>query len=214
MNGSVVAHNWSGYNSVYVDITDLARYGDDLNTIVVRVDAQTMEGWWYEGAGLYRHVWLVKRDATYIATDGNCVYPRRGPDGAWSAPVTGTLGNIGKDSAAVTIEATLNDPDGRAIATQTAGGTVPSLKPADVALTIPVAAPRLWSVETPTLYTLRTRLIRAGKTVDEQTLRIGFRILRSGADTGFYLNDRPLKINRTCNHQDHAGVGVAVSYTL
>ncbi len=213
-NGSVVAHNWSGYNSVYVDITDLARYGDDLNTIVVRVDAQTMEGWWYEGAGLYRHVWLVKRDATYITTDGIHADPRRGPDGAWSVPVTATLGNIGKDAANVSIEATLIDPDGRVIATQTAGGRVASLTPTDVALTLPVAVPRLWSVETPTLYTLRTKLIRAGKTVDERTLRIGFRTLRFDAATGFYLNDRPLKIKGTCNHQDHAGVGVAVPDAL
>ncbi|RZM33725.1 MAG: beta-galactosidase, partial [Sphingomonas sp.] len=213
-NGSVVAHNWSGYTSVYVDITDLARYGDDLNMIVVRVDAQSMEGWWYEGAGLYRHVWLVKRDATYIATDGIHADPRRGPGGAWTVPVTATLGNIGTRSAAVTIEATLIDPDGRMVATHTAAGTVPSLEPMDVALTLPVATPGLWSVDRPTLYTLRTRLIRAGRTVDERTLRIGFRTVRFDAATGFHLNDQPLKIKGTCNHQDHAGVGVAVPDAL
>lgn len=60
-NGSVVAHNWSGYNSVTIDLTPFARFGDELNTVAVRVDAEAMEGWWYEGAGLYRHVWLSVR---------------------------------------------------------------------------------------------------------------------------------------------------------
>ncbi len=213
-NGSIVAHNWSGYNSVYVDVTDLARFGDDLNSIVVRVDAQTMEGWWYEGAGLYRHVWLAKRDATYIATDGIHADPRRAADGTWSVPITVTLGNIGKAPAEASIEVSLIDPDGRTIATQTALAHLPSLKPGTATLTIPVPAPRLWSIDTPTLYTLRTRLMRGGKAVDERTLRIGFRTLRFDAATGFHLNDRPLKIKGTCNHQDHAGVGVAVPDAL
>ena len=213
-NGSVVAHNWSGYTSVYVDITDLARYGDELNSIVVRVDAQAMEGWWYEGAGLYRHVWLAKRDATYIATDGVHADPRFTVDGAWSVPVTATLGNIGKASVEATIEATLIGPDGGMIAMRTSSGVLRSLHPTDLTLTIPVTAPMLWSIDTPTLYTLRTRLIRAGRAVDERVLRIGFRTLRFDAATGFYLNGRPLKIKGTCNHQDHAGVGVAVPDAL
>jgi beta-galactosidase len=55
VNGSAVAHNWSAYNSVSVDLTPFARFGDDANVIAIRVDASVMEGWWYEGAGLYRH---------------------------------------------------------------------------------------------------------------------------------------------------------------
>ena len=69
-NGSVVAHNWSGYNALQIDLTPFARYGDELNSIAVRVDADLMEGWWYEGGGIYRHVWLTKRTAVHIADDG------------------------------------------------------------------------------------------------------------------------------------------------
>jgi beta-galactosidase len=63
VNGIVVNRNWSGYNGRNIDITPYLRYGEDVNTIAVRVDADAMEGWWYEGAGIYRHTWLVKRDA-------------------------------------------------------------------------------------------------------------------------------------------------------
>src|SRR5205085_11695118 len=115
-NGSIVAHNWSGYNSVYIDVTPLARFGDEPNTIVVRVDAQQMEGWWYEGAGLYRHAWLVKRPPVHIVSDGVHADPRRAPDGAWTVPVTVTLANVSGQQAAASVEAVLKDSSGRTVA--------------------------------------------------------------------------------------------------
>ena len=68
VNGSLVAHNWSGYNSINIDLTPFARFGDEMNVIAVRVDAEAMEGWWYEGAGLYRHVWLICLEPVAIST--------------------------------------------------------------------------------------------------------------------------------------------------
>jgi beta-galactosidase/beta-glucuronidase len=66
-NGTAVHHNWSGYASFQIDVTPMARYGDDaINTISVRVDAEDTEGWWYEGGGIYRHTWLVKRSPVHI----------------------------------------------------------------------------------------------------------------------------------------------------
>src|SRR5690606_31727186 len=69
VNGTIVDRNWSGYNGVHVDLTPFARFGDELNTIAIRVDAEPMEGWWYEGAGIYRHVWLAVREPVHIVTD-------------------------------------------------------------------------------------------------------------------------------------------------
>lgn len=54
VNGTVLHRNWCGYTSMYIDITPYATYGDDLNTIAIRMDADSQEGWWYEGAGIYR----------------------------------------------------------------------------------------------------------------------------------------------------------------
>ena len=98
-NGTVVAHNWCGYTSFHVDITPMVQYGDHLNTIVVRVDANAMEGWWYEGAGIYRHTWLVKRNPVHVITDGVYANPVRDEQGAWTLPVEVTLENSGRDAA-------------------------------------------------------------------------------------------------------------------
>jgi beta-galactosidase len=214
VNGSTVAHNWSGYNSVHIDLTPFARFGDETNVIAIRVDANAMEGWWYEGAGLYRHAWLVRRAPVAIVTDGVHCNPRKGEDGRWQVPVTATLGNVGREPATVTVEALLLDPEGKTVANGRADASVPVLERAEAALTLDAGTPSLWSVETPTLYTVVTRVLRNGAPVDERRTPIGFRTIRFDADRGFFLNDQPVKLKGVCLHQDHAGVGVAVPDAL
>jgi beta-galactosidase len=214
INGSVVAHNWSGYNSIYVDLTPFARFGDEPNVIVVRADATAMEGWWYEGAGLYRHVWLARRAPVSIATDGVHGDPRRGADGRWHVPVAVTLESIEPLAADVTVEAVLLDPQGREVARGTADARVPSLDRGEATLTLDAGDPARWSIERPTLHTLVARVRRGGAVVDERRLAIGFRTLRFDPDRGCFLNDRPVKLKGVCLHQDHAGVGVAVPDAL
>ncbi|WP_242096291.1 beta-galactosidase GalA [Sphingomonas sp. CROZ-RG-20F-R02-07] len=213
VNGSVVAHNWSGYNGIYVDLTPFARFGDEPNVIAVRVDANAMEGWWYEGAGLYRHAWLARRPAVSIATDGVHADPRRGDDGQWRVPVTVTLENIADAVAMPSVAATLVASDGRVVATGSATASVASLDRAEARLTLAAGTPGLWSVDRPTLYTLIVR-VGDGATLDERRLAIGFRTIRFDADRGLFVNDMPVKLKGVCLHQDHAGVGVAVPDAL
>ncbi|KQV58944.1 beta-galactosidase [Caulobacter sp. Root343] len=213
-NGSVVARNWSGYNALQIDITPFARYGDELNSIAVQVDADAMEGWWYEGGGIYRHVWLTRRSAVHIADNGVHADPRRDAAGRWTLPVVATLGNIGPKAEAVEVEAQLIDPWGKAVGAGRVAAEVPPLDQGEARLVLNVDDPRLWSVDDPALYTVRTRVWRAGQVVDEAVTSTGFRTLRFDADQGFFLNDRPLKIHGVCLHQDHAGVGVAVPDSL
>lgn len=87
LNGTVVHRNWSGYTSFYIDITALAKYGEELNNIAVRVDAIDQEGWWYEGAGIYRHRWLLERPPVHIKTDGVFANPVRQNNTKWLIPV-------------------------------------------------------------------------------------------------------------------------------
>ena len=91
INGVLSARNWSGYNSIYIDITPIAKFGSELNVISVRVDANAMEGWWYEGAGIYRHTWLVKRSPLHIVTDGVFANPVKNADASWAIPIETTL---------------------------------------------------------------------------------------------------------------------------
>jgi len=210
VNGNVVNRNWSGYNASYIDITPYLRYGDALNTIAVRVDADALEGWWYEGAGMYRHTWLVKRSPLHVVTDGVHATPRQVKGGQWSIPVEVTLNNSGKQAADAMVEVTVYDPSGRQVAQRTAPARVGVLAESTVQLPVTVNNPLLWSLEKTNLYRVTTRVLQGGKAQDEVSLNTGFRTIRFDAAQGFFLNGQHLKLQGVCIHQDHAGVGVAV----
>ena len=210
-NGTEVAHNFCGYTSIYIDVTAMARYGNDINTIAVQVDADDMEGWWYEGAGIYRHTWLVKRSPVHIVADGVYANPVRGADGKWTIPVEVTLGNTGTNAAAPMVEVGVFDSTGKKIAGgKSAAVNIVPMDQGVATLSIPVKSPQLWSVDQPNLYEVRTTVLSDNQPVDTVSTMCGFRTIRFDAKEGFFLNDQPLKLQGTCNHQDHAGVGVAV----
>lgn len=68
LNGCKLYHNESRYNSFCVDITDIANYGKKPNILAVEIDCSIWEGWWYEGSGIYRHVWLLKEPLVHRFT--------------------------------------------------------------------------------------------------------------------------------------------------
>ncbi len=214
-NGVLVNHNFSGYSSAYIDLTPYVTYSDNLNSLAIRVDASGIEGWWYEGAGLYRDVRVVKRNPVHIMTDGVFAHPVPAEGSAtgfdWTIPVEVTLNNAGTSDAAVTVVSELHDPSGHgAIASAKAAATVTSLGQSVASMNLAVVSPRLWSPDNPQLYNVVTRLMQGDTVVDEVTTTCGFRTQRFDANQGFFLNGQHLKIKGVCLHQDHAGVGTAV----
>jgi beta-galactosidase len=214
INGVQSARNWSGYNSIYIDITPIAKFGSELNIISVRVDANAMEGWWYEGAGIYRHTWLVQRSPMHIVTDGVFANPVKNADASWTVPIETTLYSAELKASTVEVESTLIDPDGKAVTSGHTEATVQPLEESIAKFSLTVNSPRLWSIDQPTLYTVRTVVKRDSVVLDEVTIHNGFRTIRFDPDKGFFLNDQPMKLLGTANHQDHAGVGVAVPDSL
>ena len=210
-NGTIVHRNFCGYNSFYIDITPFAYYGSKMNNISIRVDAVQQEGWWYEGAGIYRHTWLVKRSPVHIVTDGVFAQPVRESSGSWIIPVEANLENSGEASSSdIDVEVSLFDKAGKNIVSRKTTSSVGTLGQCIAKLTLPVNNPDIWSLEHPTLYSVKTVLWEKGIKLDSLITSCGFRTIRFTPDSGFYLNDKPLKIKGVCNHQDNAGVGVAV----
>ena len=233
-NGHYMTTNMSGYSPVYLDLTDFANFGSATappavngrpaaaapgrNVLVVRVDASLDEGWFYEGAGIYRHVWLTKTAPVHIAHWGNHV---RTEFGAVTGVITSSTettvlvtADVENDSDADVLgrlHATILDPAGKTVATAVSE-TVSILARQGHAFPMHATVwhPQLWSLETPNLYRAVTTLEIDGKTVDEDVATFGIRTVRFDADKGFLLNGKPVKIKGTCNHQDHAGVGEAI----
>ena len=211
VNGHIVQRSWSGYTASNIDITPYLRYGDAVNTVAIRVDADAMEGWWYEGAGIYRHAWLLKRSAVHVVTDGLHITPQPLSGDRWKLPLEVTLFNSGKAAAkGVTVELTILDPQGRTVARRAQQLDVGLFKPTTLKLPVEIKKPQRWSLTDTKLYTVAVVLRQGGQVIDSLSQQTGFRSIRFDADKGFFLNEQPLKLQGVCIHQDHAGVGVAV----
>ncbi|MGG4553926.1 beta-galactosidase GalA [Paenibacillus humicus] len=209
-NGSILERNFCGYTSFTVDITDRAYFGDQPNLLVVKVDATVSEGWWYEGAGIYRHVWLTKTAPVHIAHRGIWVNPIRQEAGRWLTNVETTIRNETEAAVEYQLISRVEQADGNIVAEELASGSCAAGQSLAVTQDLPIEHPALWDVDAPHLYKLYSILVLNGEEVDTAVTNYGYRTIRICPDTGFYLNDRPLKIKGTCNHQDHAGVGVAL----
>ena len=211
LNGHRLGTHQSGYTSFRYDISDVLNYGDS-NVLAVRVDASEFEGWWYEGAGIYRHVWLVKVDPLHVAPWGTFVTatPQTPNLDTWDVTIQTTLINADDAAATCRLESTVVDAAGEVVAKARSTKSLAGDTRSDITQHITLQNPNLWSVDTPYLYRIVTTVSK-GKTVhDTCETPFGLRTFRFDATTGFYLNEQPLKIKGTCNHQDHAGVGVAV----
>lgn len=210
VNGVIAHRNWCGYTAFSIDITPIARFGDESNCIAIRVDAIAMDGWWYEGAGIYRHAWLMKRERVHVVTDGLYMNPVRDEIGRWSVPSEITLANCGTEPENVSLNILVIDQMGNTVAKACVDSTVAALCEVVVVSRIEIHDPRLWTIDDPALYGVEVEILLNGVKVDVVKSKCGFRTLRFNSEEGFFLNDIPLKIKGVCCHQDHAGVGVAV----
>lgn len=215
-NGYLIGHHESGYSSFRHDVTDLANCGGQ-NTLAVRVDASQFEGWFYEGAGIYRHVWLVKTSPLSIQPDGNFVYsefPKNIPEGPATLHFETLLKNEQSNAVNTKVTWDVLDPEGKTVARAKQSAGAGPWAAQKVLQTTTVHSPVLWSPESPKLYKLITTVSSAGTLLDRTETEFGIRTLAFDADKGFLLNGHPYEIKGTCNHQDHAGVGVALPDAL
>ncbi|HWK11609.1 MAG TPA: beta-galactosidase GalA [Vicinamibacterales bacterium] len=209
LNGHRVCSNLSGYIGFRCDVTDYLNYGGS-NQLVVRVDASQVEGWFYEGAGIYRHVWLTKTAPVHIAADGVFVTTSMSGKDAHVVVKT-TLRNDSGESVAVSLAESIADNVsglGAGAGRQEIRLSPWSSTDVERSLTIPNA--HLWSLDDPYLYALDSAVSVEGREVDRLSTPFGVRTIAFDKDNGFFLNGTRVEIKGVCDHQDHAGVGSAI----
>ena len=216
VNGWIVGHHESGYSSFRYDISDVVNYGGK-NIISVKVDASEFEGWFYEGAGIYRHVWLEKTAPLAFAPDGIFVFSKfkdNVPSGDVQIMLQACLLNTLTNTADVTVSCEIISPQGKTVAKFKEKGEVNGAAQGNVNLETKISSPVLWSPESPNLYKLITTVEAHGQLVDRQKTEFGIRTVAFDANKGFLLNGQHYELKGTCNHQDHAGVGAALPDAL
>lgn len=213
VNGFFLGEEHSGYSGFRYDITDYLNHGGE-NVVAVRVDATMEEGWYYEGAGIYRHVWLVKTSPLHVASNGTFVASELTENAAVVTART-TIVNERLSKAVFDIDQTIVDTDEKTVSQIVEKQlTLKSGEENDFSCSMKVMNPRLWSIEDPHLYKLITRVRSGRSTADSTETPFGIRTIRFDPNEGFFLNGKHVYLKGTNNHQDHAGVGTAIPDAL
>ena len=225
VNGFYLGHEPSGYATQVYDISEYLNYGGE-NIVCVRADATLEEGWFYEGAGIYRHVWLNKADKLHVAPFGTFVHSEfavpyslrgeAGPDlSVASLNIETTVQNMGSTTASYSLRHTLIDAAGNVAGTcESEGGLTLAKDNHKTMSVIAVENPHLWSCEDPYLYKVMTEVYADGNLVDTYETTTGIRHIAFDNDRGFLLNGKVVKLKGVNMHQDHAGVGSGIPDAL
>ena len=212
VNGWLVKRHEGGYYPFREDITDVVKLGGK-NLITVRVDASKFEGWFYKGAGIYRHVWLDKTAPLAIAPDGVFVrsdFENNRPKGNPIIQVEVRLLNKLTNATKTVVSCEILSPEGKSVAKFRVSDKVPGASQPTINLAGKVKAPELWSPENPKLYQLVTTISANHEVLDQNTTEFGIRTVGFDPTNGFLLNGQHYELKGTCNHQDMAGVGAAL----
>ena len=215
-NGFYMGTEPSGYATQVYDVTEYVNYGGD-NLICVRADATLEEGWFYEGAGIYRDAWLMKSAAVGVAPFGTFVYADlKQPYDKVTIYVETEVNNHSLTTQQCEVSHRLLDADGREVAKSESSTIMLRAKQTlnSQLLTLNLNAPHLWSPADPYLYKVETTVKVDGRVTDVYETTTGIRDIEFDADRGFLLNGQPLKLKGVNMHQDHAGVGAAIPDAL
>jgi beta-galactosidase len=211
INGEFVGSRPYGYSSFAYNLTPYLKFGTNENVIAVRVDhSRYADSRWYTGSGIYRHVRLCVTSQMHVAHWGTYVTtPKVSADKA-NVRIETTIENSSKQKETYSLQSDILAPDGQVVGSSTASETTGNGSAQTVVQKLKVSHPQLWAIESPTLYTLRSRVLIGKMVVDETTTAFGIRTARFDPDKGFLLNGQPMKLKGVCLHHDAGCLGAAV----
>lgn len=209
INGKWIGKRPNGYVSFMYDLTPYVNFGG-RNVIAVRVDhSQDADSRWYTGSGIYRDVYLVYANPVHINLWG-VSYETKVKRNSAILTVKTEIDNNADKNLDVEVFNRVFDREGKIVNQGKQTFRVMADKVSGCEMQLDIQSPKLWSIDSPYLYTIVTEVKRNGKIVDKSETRAGIRKLNFDADKGFALNDQPMKIKGVCIHHDAGCLGAAV----
>ena len=208
IDGIKVGENLSGYTGKLYDITSFVENKEVVN-LALRVNANRMQGWWYEGAGIYRHVHLIILPKCYINEWGVGITTKEITPKNATIDVAVEITNAIDDEIPCQLEIKITNPDGAEVANTVSCFTASKLEEKERIFTLPVPNPQLWDVDSPKLYQAKLTL-KANDSIQCKDVTFGIRSFYFTPDDGFYLNGRKLQLRGGNLHHDFGGLGVAL----
>lgn len=209
LNGQSVGGRPWAYTTFVCDLTPYLKFGG-TNVLSVRVDHSAMDDTrYYGGSGIYRHVWLSATEQLHVRHDGVFV----------------TTPEVSQRNARVVVETTVENqvaasdielltellgPGGEVVGTSGTNSTIDTGGRKILSQEFPVSSPKLWSPDSPSLYTAVSTLRIGKQIVDQVDTPFGIRSIRFDPQKGFFLNDQPMKFKGVCLHHTAGALGAAV----
>jgi beta-galactosidase len=212
INGQSLGKRPYGYSSFRYELTPHLRDGSDRNVIAVRVDnSQQPNSRWYSGSGIYRHVRLVTTDPVHVDHWGTYVTTPAVTGESARVTIRTSIRNSRHVEQPIVLRTVVYDSTGKEIAAVSTAGRAPGDTVTEIAQDLTIARPGLWSLERPYLYRAVSRVMCGSRACDSYTTPFGVRSFVFKADSGFFLNGRPVKIRGVCLHHDLGALGAALN---
>ena len=208
LNGCIITRSFSGYTPFEADITDYVLFDDD-NVLAIKIEPCEPEGWWYEGAGIYRHVTLIKTDRLSVDLYG--IYVKTSiSDEKWQTNAVVTVLNRYDRDKIAHVECEIIDKNGRTVAKASRNKKIAAYAEADVECNFKLISPELWSPDHPVRYTLKAKVFSGKTQTDCSVVKFGYRSVKMTSESGLTINGNRYPINGVCTHADCGLFGKAV----
>ncbi|MFA6127859.1 MAG: beta-galactosidase GalB [Bacteroidales bacterium] len=216
VNGQYVGTWPYGYSSFRMNLSPFLKYGQK-NVLAVRLDTEKWESRWYPGAGIYRHVWLIKTNPVHVAHWGTYITTPEITDGSATVKMEVTLDNQWSVPVEAVIRTNIleldnqNKPGTKVASFDEQAVKIDAGSSAKATIGAKILKPKLWDIVSPSRYVAQTSIRVNGKIVDQYNTPFGIRTLEFTARNGFLLNGRRVPIRGTCNHHDLGALGAAIN---
>ncbi|MEH7492604.1 glycoside hydrolase family 2 TIM barrel-domain containing protein [Neobacillus niacini] len=205
INGDFAGQHPYGYSNFYIKADRFLKYGEE-NEIRV-VTRSNDDSRWYTGTGIYRNTKMMVANLLHIAVDGvKITTPEISSERAIVAVAT-VVENEGFNPQTTSVVTEIVDVEGNIVALDKAPLTAFAGESVTLRQRLYVRKPRLWSVDTPYLYTCRIKVMDGENVLDEETNTFGIRSLSLDAEDGLRINGEVVKLRGACIHHDNGVIG-------
>jgi beta-galactosidase len=209
INGQHLGNHPYGYTSFEFDLTPHLKTAGQENVIAVRVRNEGKNSRWYSGSGIYRHTWLTFTDPIHVPTWGVLVTTPEVSKNKAAVKIASELCNGTGAEADVVVRARVLNPRGKTVQTRESNLRLAGNETRALEQLLEVRSPKLWSPDSPELYSAEIEIVAAGKTLHTAATRFGIRKIEVDAENGFRLNGQMLKLKGGCMHHDNGPLGSA-----
>lgn len=221
INGQLAGKSPFGYSNIYVPMNDFLRYGEDNEIRVIVRNGAMNNSRWYSGGGIYRDVYLLLSDLTYIVEEGVQITTESIEEDYAVINIETDVKNRLHTAEKLVLETRILDEAGKVVALETMPMTLFQQEQRTVSQRIIINQAKSWSSNTPNLYKCVSRLYKINEkndtpvsaksnvVVDESHHTFGIRIMQLDAKQGLRINGQTVKLRGACIHHDSGLLGAA-----